>query len=353
MDLSLTPDQLELQRTALRFVDDLVRPAQATGDLRSPLGQHRDLWPAMAELGWTALAVPDAHGGLGAHAGDTAVLFEALGHGPLQAGLFETAVLAPALVAALGAVQFLAPIARGEVRFCVADPTRPVGELRARGSTITGRVPFVRDAADATHLLLLSTESRTATALALDQPGVDREHHRGFGQRLFTVTMRDAATEWSQALTPELADAAEVAMLRALPVLCAYQVGSMQAVVELTIAYANERRAFGKPIASYQRVQDHIISAVNHLDSARWATNYALALCDAEPCPRAAIHVAKALAADGHHDACTSAHEVHAGIGTDLTYPLAAHTMLARGLFAYLGDPRWHRRHLTPLLGLI
>jgi alkylation response protein AidB-like acyl-CoA dehydrogenase len=66
----------------------------------------------------------------------------------------------------------------------------------------------------------------------------------------------------------------------------------------------------------------------------------------------AAVHVAKSTTATAHVDACTAAHEVHAGIGVDLQYHLARHTHASRSLYSYLGDPRWHRRRLTVELDL-
>jgi hypothetical protein len=69
--------------------------------------------------------------------------------------------------------------------------------------------------------------------------------------------------------------------------------------------------------------------------------------------PREAIHVAKAATAEGHYQACTSSHEVHAGIGADLQYGLAVHTFASRTLYSYLGDPAWHRRQLATVLNFV
>ena len=121
----------------------------------------------------------------------------------------------------------------------------------------------------------------------------------------------------------------------------------------MTVRYSRERVQFGKAIGTFQRVQDHVIVLANAMDSARWATAYALSKLDGDPTvtPREAIHVAKSATADGHTTACHAAHEVHAGIGSDVSYPLAVHTYRSRSSFAYLGDPAWHRARLAVLLG--
>src|SRR5438874_1844547 len=61
------------------------------------------------------------------------------------------------------------------------------------------------------------------------------------------------------------------ALERAMPLLCAYIVGGCQAVYEKSVLYTQTRVQFGVPIGRFQRVQDHVVRLVNHLDSARWA----------------------------------------------------------------------------------
>src|SRR5207248_2045260 len=70
--------------------------------------------------------------------------------------------------------------------------------------------------------------------------------------------------------------ALERALEQAWPILSAYQVGGAQAVFDLSVAYSQERVQFGVPIGRFQRVQDHIINILNHLDGARWTTYEAL-----------------------------------------------------------------------------
>src|SRR4029453_9041193 len=102
-----------------------------------------------------------------------------------------------------------------------------------------------------------------------------------------------------------------------------------------TTLFRSQRVQFGKPIGTFQRVQDHIIDLANNMDSARWTTYFALNRLDLQghgALPRAEIHTAKAVTAEGHYLACTSSHEVHAGIGSDLQYGLAVHTFASRSL---------------------
>jgi alkylation response protein AidB-like acyl-CoA dehydrogenase len=98
-------------------------------------------------------------------------------------------------------------------------------------------------------------------------------------------------------------------------------------------------------------VQDHIIRLVNHVDAARWTTAEALWKLDSGRAAADAVHLAKAVSSEGYLEACNAAHEVHAGQGSLTEYGLAAHTQMSRTLFAYLGDPRWHKRRMAEALG--
>ena len=50
----------------------------------------------------------------------------------------------------------------------------------------------------------------------------------------------------------------------------------------MSVEYSRTRVQFGQPIGRFQRVQDHIIGIVNHLDAARWTTYEALWKLDTE-----------------------------------------------------------------------
>jgi alkylation response protein AidB-like acyl-CoA dehydrogenase len=142
----------------------------------------------------------------------------------------------------------------------------------------------------------------------------------------------------------------ERALLRALPILCSYMVGGCQAVYEMSVSHSQTRVQFGVPVGKFQRVQDHIIRLVNHLDGARWTTGEALWKLDTGRPAAASVHMAKAVASEAYVEACNAAHEVHAGIGSANEYGLVAHTQMSRTLFHYLGDPRWHKRRMADAL---
>ncbi len=118
----------------------------------------------------------------------------------------------------------------------------------------------------------------------------------------------------------------------------------------MSVEYSRTRIQFGVPIGRFQRVQDHIVRLVNHLDAARWTTYEALWKLDSGRPAADSVHLAKAVTAESHMEACNAAHEVHAGIGSSHEYGLTPHTQLSRTLFNYLGDPKWHKRRMADVL---
>jgi alkylation response protein AidB-like acyl-CoA dehydrogenase len=339
MELTLDSDQRDLQQTARRFVTD------------HPDGE----WSRLADLGWLGLAVPEHHGGAGASRSDIAVIFEELGRAAVPGPIFTSAVLAVDVLSALAPQwcdEMLPLIASGGARVAViADGLlRPgSGPALDGDGRWSGTVDLLAADDHCTHYLIV-TDRHCALVEAGD---VSIEQFHGFVPEAFTATFTTAAARTQSVAAAD----ARHAILRATPILCAYQVGSCQAVFEMSVAYSGERVQFGKAIGTFQRVQDHIIDLVNVTESARWATNHAVWRTDATDASKhdiaPAVHVAKSVTATSHVDACTSAHEVHAGIGVDLQYTLARHTHASRSLYAFLGDPRWHRRRLTVELDLV
>src|SRR4029078_7315214 len=62
----------------------------------------------------------------------------------------------------------------------------------------------------------------------------------------------------------------ETALDKALPILCAYQVGASQEVFDFTCEYTRSRVVFGQPIGRFQRVQDDCVEISCNIYTACW-----------------------------------------------------------------------------------
>lgn len=369
MDLSLTAEQEQLLGVAKEFTRSEVLPSLHGGVFEVGSPRPFELWRQMGSLGWFSLAVPEGLGGLAGAPMDIAMLLQGLGTGPVPGPVFENIVLLPGVLAALGwpvRQDLIDAFMAGQLRVAVGLPacgrgpaTVMTSKLTSSDGRVTGEVYPVREVTDTTHFLLFSrpADPRGEHELILLPAGTDGitlEPLAGFAPGQGRLVLDGVDTSAAAVIALSAADLARVgeAVLESVPALCAFQLGSCESVLEMSVSYSKHRVQFGRPIGSFQRVQDHVIELLNGLDSARWTTYFALAGLQAGSADRSAIHVAKAATSVAHFRGCDSAHEVHAGIGTDVDYGLAPHTFVSRCLYPYLGSPSWHRKRLIHELGL-
>jgi alkylation response protein AidB-like acyl-CoA dehydrogenase len=375
MDLGLTEAQELLKGSVADFVQREYDKNTLLALERSPTGVTPELLRKVAELGWLGVVIPEAYGGEGRSLTDAAVLYEELGRGPVPGPFFASGILG-ALTVLQGGTEaqkraILPRVARGEQVLGVAvtetdygwrpDKVHMQTTLQHGGYVLSGIKLFVHDAAAATHLVcavrtapasngisgitLLIVEATAPGLTVRTLPGwmgqVDEIRFDNVSVPADAV-LGDAGRGW---------EALETAALQAIPILCAYQVGSCQAVFDMAVAYSRTRMQFGQPIGRFQRVQDHIIGMVNHLDAARWTTYEALWKLDTGQPAASSVHLAKAVASEAHLKVCDGGHEVHAGVGVIREYGLTLHTQRSRTLYHLLGDARYHRRRMADALG--
>jgi alkylation response protein AidB-like acyl-CoA dehydrogenase len=383
MDLALTEEQEMLKRSVADFMSHEC-PKSVLLELDSiEAGAPPELWQRIARLGWLGMLVPEEHGGTASSLLDAAVVFEQFGRGPLPGAFFSSSVLGALVIQEAGSEQqratVLPAIASGEqvLTLALLEPERRWGQdavqLEARRDNgeivLNGVKSFVHDAVAATHIVVAVRDPAASHAerseasrrgdegislVLVDKslPGVTARLLPGFMGWVGEVRFDNVRVSSSWVLGEPGAGwpALERAMAKALPVLCAYQVGGCEAVFDLSVDYSRERVQFGQPIGRFQRVQDHIINITNHMDAARWTTYEALWKLDSGQDAARSVHLAKAAASEGYYQACNAAHEVHAGIGVSREYGLTLHTRMSRTLYQYLGDPAYHKRRLADVL---
>ncbi|HEV8144593.1 MAG TPA: acyl-CoA dehydrogenase family protein [Methylomirabilota bacterium] len=369
MDLALTESQDLLKSSARTFIEREAPSHTIVALQREDSGLVPDLWRKACDAGWLGILIPSEYGGSDSSVSDAAVLYEELGRGPLPGPFFSSGVLGALTVLEAGTEEqrrrLLPRVASGDAVLTVAV-TEPNASWGAQGVTVRaqrqgdryrldGTKLFVSDATSATHLIVAIRTGDQPDEVSLvlvdaRAPGARARRLPGFLSWQGEVTFDGAEAQLLGKSEHQGWAALERALLKAWPVLCSYMVGGCQSVFEMSVTHSQVRVQFGVPIGKFQRVQDHIIRLVNHLDAARWTTNEALWKLDTGRPAVAAVHMAKAVSSEGYLEACNAAHEVHAGQGSLIEYGLVAHTQMSRTLFAYLGDPRWHKRRMADAL---
>jgi alkylation response protein AidB-like acyl-CoA dehydrogenase len=377
MDLGLTEAQEILKGSVADFVQREYDKNALIALEGTPSGITPGLLRKISELGWLGVVIPEAYGGEERSLTDAAVLFEELGRGPVPGPIFASGVLGALTVLQSGTEaqkQAILPrVARGEAVLCVAvtesdygwrpDHVHIQATLERGHYVLNGVKVFVHDARAATHLICAvrtapasNGASRGISLLVVEAsaPCVSVRSLPGWMGQVDEVRFENVQVP-AEALLGGAAghgwESLEAAALQAIPILCAYQVGSCQAVFEMAVAYSRTRIQFGQPIGRFQRVQDHIIGMVNHLDAARWTSYEALWKLDSGRPAASSVHLAKAVTSEAHLKVCDGAHEVHAGVGVIREYGLTLHTQRSRTLYHLLGDARYHRRRIADALG--
>ncbi|AXF23362.1 acyl-CoA dehydrogenase [Burkholderia pyrrocinia] len=352
MDLALTDEQAMIRDAAA----DVLAERSASADVRRAIEQSagRDdaLWASLAgELGWNALALPEAAGGLGLGAVEQTVLMEQLGRRIACVPYFSTACLAATALSGCDtplATGWLAKIAEGACSATLALPLDlPAGagagswplpvvvEETAGGYALSGAIGQVIDGARADLLLMparIANEGQSiglfaidvATASGLTATPLDTlDATRPIARVVFddTRVSRDALLAGRNA-APVLARAAWFAALA----LAAEQLGGAQQCLDLTLDYTSQRVQFGRAIASFQAVKHRCAQMMVLIESARSAVLGAAHAWDAEAgatpgaALRADIAAAKAAANDAYAFCAQEAIQLHGGVGFTWEY---------------------------------
>jgi len=335
MDARDTPEQAELRRTARQLARQLG--PRTVADLDDGKRSKR-LAEAVRDAGWLELR----HDG-----GDGA---------PLASGV-EAAIIADALGEAVADVAFAGPVLAAEL-------ARRAGATPNDGAVV-GFSPDLIDAA------VVSGPATTTPVYAIDCATESLEAAYvlvpdGAGYRLAQVQV-DGARDGAD-LTRTIRPIPAGAPLRAvagqsrvltradldswatlgLALTSADLIGITRGVLDLTVAYAKERRQYGVPIGTFQAVQ-HLLAEARCLMEGAFsiALQASWAVDDLGPDEaRNAGRVAKAYCARAARTACETAVQVHGGMGN--TWDCIVHVYLRRALLAsqWFGDDGEQLRQL-------
>jgi 3-oxocholest-4-en-26-oyl-CoA dehydrogenase beta subunit len=117
---------------------------------------------------------------------------------------------------------------------------------------------------------------------------------------------------------------------RALIGLCAIQLGVAERALRIAAEYTSGREQFGRPIGSFQAVQQRLADAFIDVEAMRWTTWHAAWLIANGRAAERAARIAKFWAADAGARVAATTQHVHGGIGIDVTYPLHRYFLWAK-----------------------
>lgn len=339
MNFNLSDEQKQLADAVRRFIDKSYDFESRKKSIGSPAGYGDAAWRALAELGLTALPVPETQGGFSGTAVDMMVVMQELGRGLVVEPYLATVVAAHALQLAGGQETVLEQVAGGEATLATAfnEPHSryQLNDVRvtATGGKLNGRKVVAIHAGQADKLVV---SARTAGGNA-DQDGISlylvdakadgvslRDYRTIDNLRAADITFNDAPGQllggegngW--ALLEQVADYGAV-------LLCAEAVGIIDALNAATLEYAKTRQQFGVPIARFQALQHRMVEMFIHAEQSRSITLLAAARFE-ESSPeerRRYVSAAKARVGQAARAVGQEAVQVHGGMGVTDEMPAA------------------------------
>lgn len=285
-------------------------------------------WRLAAEMGWTGIAVPESHGGLGLGIPEAADIVEEMGAQLFCGPYALSAVLLSGLAPGFGAVgdELLRGLVEGSVRLGLAT-----AEAR---SLLDGRsvLPLVEHAAGASHILRLVREEAGASFILYRTAGAKSQALQPMDPTcpIASVTLAPDAEIARASCNHDEAER----LLLPIHILTAVElVGIARAAFERAVAHVRQRKQFGEVIGRFQAIKHRLADGFTLLSHARLAVSDAVQ----RPGDLDAAQIARIIAADAAMKITADCIQLHGGMG--FSWETDAHFYLkrARRLHASFG----------------
>jgi hypothetical protein len=363
MDFELSDEQQLIQGTARAFCDAEIAPHVAAWDRAEAI--DRSLVGQLAGLGFLAAALPEANGGLGLDMVSYTLIVEELGRADsnvrgivsVSNGLYGKSVARWGTDAQRSAL--LPGLASGEQLGCYAltEPgagSDPGGlETRAErdgdGWVLTGQKIFITLGSWATWALVFARTGEpgprgiTCFVVPTATAGFEARPIKGkLGLRAQDTAelFLDGARVGADAVLGEVGGGFKVAM-SALDhgriSLASGCVGIAQGCLDASISYTKERRQFGRPVASFQLVQELLADIAVETEAARLLVRRAAWIADQGERHTVEASYAKYFASEVAVRAANAAVQAHGGYGYVDEYPVGKYLRDARVTTLYEG----------------
>jgi alkylation response protein AidB-like acyl-CoA dehydrogenase len=360
-DLLYTDTEEALRDSVRRLFADRC-PPESVMSVYDPAPQDFSaVWHALAaDLGMAGLLVPEQLGGAGASAREAAVVMEEIGRAVAPVPFLSSAVLATVALLEAGDTETVTGLAAGSLTAALAVPLStapddPIAGVSVNASGLTGRVTSVAGASEADVLVVpvAGPDGLELHTVARDATGVDVSP-------LLTLDMTRplANLEFSSAASARVGMApAEAAVRAALQtgaaLLASEQLGIAQWCFDTTLAYAKQRKQFGRAIGSYQAIKHRLADLWIEVNSVAPTARYAADTCARrdDDAPIAAA-VAQAYCSGAAVHAAEECVQLHGGIGMTWEYPAHLYLKRAKSDQLAFGTAYRHRARLAELVDL-
>lgn len=300
----------------------LIEREMARADVRSDAlgkGWSKDLWVATAVAGWSDVLLEEEHGGLGLGLEAAAGLFSVVGRYLVPGPYLDQVVMVPTIYAcAPTPVQSRLDRARaGDEIVVLADPAAAGGGVVLSGGSLTGKVSLVRHCAIADGLVVIAGDPAGGAAMVFvdaSDPGVSVAPRDSFDPAsvVADVSFDHVAIPRDHVLLPP-EGVPVIDRLRATMrlMIAAELTGLARHLLEASVGYAKTREQFGRPIGSFQAVQQILAEMAVQVLGAEAFTADCAARAELDPLDAVVV---KGFTSQVARQVGESALQVHGGI---------------------------------------
>ena len=341
MDFALSEEQQAIFDMAHDFAQHAIAPHALAWDEQAIL--PRDVLEASAELGLASIYVPEEHGGSGLNRLEASLIFEALAMAcPTVSAYLSIHNMISWMVSSFGdelvRERYLADLCSMKKigAYCLTEPGSgsDAAALRTRadrtneGYLLSGTKSFISggDYADL-YLVMCRTGDESAAGISAilldsDAEGLSfgaQERKMGWRAQPTAQVIMDSCVAPAENLLGEEGRGFRYAMMGldgGRLNIAAAALGGAQSAYDKALAYASERRAFGKAIDQFQSVQFKLSDMHTKLEAARIFLRQAAWHYDnntSEATKRCAM--AKQFVTDVSFDVANEALQIHGGYG--------------------------------------
>ena len=377
----LTAEDRELQQVIASFATNELNEGLVERDAAHEF--NREGWRKCAELGLQGLPVPDSYGGGGAGALTTAAAMVGLGYGCHDNGLIfainahmwacQTPIMRfgseelkqrylPALCdGTLIAAHGMTEPATGSDAFALTTSATRTDN----GWVLNGQKTFVTNAPVADVFILFATTDVSlgfaglcAFVVERDTPGLlvgKPIAKMGLHTSPMSEVFLDNCEVADETLLGEVGGGMPIfnsSMRWERALILAASVGTMQRHLEVSTAYARERRQFGTSIGSFQAVSHRLVDMRLRLDTSRLLLYETARLLDSGKSADVEAALTKIHLSDNFVHSATDALELHGGYGYTAEYGFERDVRDAFASRLYSGTTDMQRNLVASHLGL-
>lgn len=334
------------------------------------------IWPAMVEMGWTGILVPEQYGGSDLGYLTFGVVLEELGKQLVASPLFASALVGASAFLLGGndaqKKKYLPAIVDGSqiVTLAVDEgprhaPARTALQAKktTNGFALSGAKTFVPEGMAATTFVVAArtsgalgaTTGITLFVVPANAKGLSRRRLNTFDSRGYANLEFANVEVGADAVLGTLDNGfglLDGILDRARAGLGAEMLGTAAQAFDMTVSYLKTRVQFGKVIGSFQALGHRAAMLFTSMELARSCVEAALQGIDAKDEKTAELcSLSKSKMGDFLHEMSNQLIQIHGGIGMTDEFDAGFYLKRARALEALYGNQAFHRDRYARLLG--